>query len=136
MKPLFLDTGYVIALEAVDDQHHLDAKRHWNSLLKALPALVTTTYVINEIATFFNSRNRHAKAVEIVNRLMSSSSVQLIYVGEKLFDQAWEYFKKHPDKMYSLTDCISFVTMEEAGIEAALAFDRHFVQAGFKKLPL
>ena len=136
MKALFLDTGYVIALEAVDDQHHLDADKHWSNLLKALPPLVTTTYVINEVATFFNRRNRHAKAVEIVNRLISSSSVQLIHVGEKLFDQSWEYFKKHPDKMYSLTDCISFVTMEEMGIEAALTFDRHFIQAGFKKLPL
>ena len=66
MKPLFLDTGYVIAIEAVDDQHHLDAAAHWSNLLKTLPPLVTTTYVINEIATFFNSRNRHAKAVEIV----------------------------------------------------------------------
>jgi predicted nucleic acid-binding protein len=135
LKPLFLDTGYVIALEAVDDQHHLEAAEHWSSLLRTLPPLVTTTYVVNEIATFFNSRNRHAKAVETVNRLMGSSSVQLIHVGEKLFDQSWEYFKKHPDKMYSLTDCISFVTMEEMGIEAALAFDRHFIQSGFKKLP-
>jgi predicted nucleic acid-binding protein len=67
---------------------------------------------------------------------MSSSSVQLIHVGEKSFDQSWEYFKKHPDKLYSLADCISFVTMEEMGIEAALTFDRHFIQAGFKKLPL
>jgi len=88
LKALFLDTGYVIALEAVDDQHHLDADKHWSNLLKALPPLVTTTYVINEVATFFNRRNRHAKAVEIVNRLISSSSVQLIHVGEK-----WVYDK-------------------------------------------
>ena len=100
-----------------------------------MPTLVTTTYVVIEIATFFNSRNRHAKAVEIINLLMSSSSVQIVYVGEKLFDASREYFKNHPDKMYSLTDCASFVTMEEMKIEAALAFDRHFNQAGFKKLP-
>lgn len=135
MKPLFLDTGYIIALEASDDKHHRDAVEHWSSLSKALPPLVTTTYIINEIATFFNSRNRHAKAVEIVNRLMRSSFVQLIHVSEKLFNRSWEYFTKHPDKMYSLTDCISFVMMEDLGIEAALAFDRHFIQAGFRGLP-
>ena len=94
-----------------------------------------TRRLSNEIATFFNSRNRHAKAVEIINRLKSSSSVQIVHVGEKLFDASWEYFKNHPDKMYSLTDCASFVTMEQMKIEAALAFDRHFTQAGFKKLP-
>jgi predicted nucleic acid-binding protein len=135
VKPLFLDTGYVIALEAADDQHHEEAIKHWRSLLRKVPTLVTTTYVINEIATFFNSRNRHAKAVEIINRLKSSSSVQIVHVSEKLFDTFWEYFKKHSDKMYSLTDCASFVTMEEMKIEAALAFDQHFIQAGFKKLP-
>ena len=135
MKPLFLDTGYVIALEAADDQHHEEAIKHWRGLLRKVPTLVTTTYVVNEIATFFNSRNRHAKAVEIINRLKSSSSVQIVHVSEKLFDTSWEYFKKHSDKMYSLTDCASFVTMEEMKIEAALTFDQHFIQAGFKKLP-
>ncbi|MBU4581051.1 MAG: PIN domain-containing protein [Proteobacteria bacterium] len=135
MKQLFLDTGYVIALEAADDQHHEEAIKHWRGLLRKVPNLVTTTYVVNEIATFFNSRNRHAKAVEIINRLKSSSSVQIVHVSEKLFDASWEYFKKHSDKMYSLTDCASFVTMEEMKIEAALAFDQHFIQAGFKKLP-
>jgi len=78
VKPLFLDTGYVIALEAADDQHHQEAIKHWRGLLRKVPTLVTTTYVVNEIATFFNSRNRHAKAVEIINRLKSSSSVQII----------------------------------------------------------
>jgi hypothetical protein len=66
---------------------------------------------------------------------MSSSLVQIVHVGEKLFDTSWEYFKNHPDKMCSLTDRASFVTMEEMRIEAALAFDQHFIQAGFKKLP-
>ena len=135
MKPLFLDTGYLIALEASDNKHHRDAVSHWSDLSKKLPPLVPTTFVINEIATFFNSRNRHAKAVEIVTRLMSSPSVQLIHVSEKLFERSWEYFSKHPDKMYSLTDCISFVTMEDLDIKSALAFDRHFIQAGFENVP-
>lgn len=28
---MFLDTGYVIALEAADDQHHDVAVRHWRA---------------------------------------------------------------------------------------------------------
>jgi predicted nucleic acid-binding protein len=52
VKPLFLDTGYVIALEAADDQQHEEAIKHWRGLLRKLPILVTTTYVVNEIAPF------------------------------------------------------------------------------------
>ena len=30
MRRLFLDTGYLIALEAADDQHHQIASSHWD----------------------------------------------------------------------------------------------------------
>jgi uncharacterized protein len=36
-----------------------------------------------------------------------------------------------PDKDWSLTDCISFVVMEDEGIKEVLMADRHFEQAGF-----
>lgn len=39
------------------------------------------------------------------------------------------------DKRWSLTDCISFVTMEEFGIEVALTLDADFRQAGFQVIP-
>lgn len=135
MTSVFLDTGYVIALEAEDDRHHETTLRHWQDLITSLPPLVTTSFVLNEVVTFFNSRSRHAKAVEVGSRLMSSPSVQFIHVDEDLLHKGWDYFKQHADKAYSLTDCISFVVMERLGIRTALAFDRHFIQAGFEKLP-
>ncbi|MBI4489064.1 MAG: PIN domain-containing protein [Deltaproteobacteria bacterium] len=135
MTSVFLDTGYIISLEATDDQHHSAALEHWRSLAPSLPSLVTTSYVLNEVVTFFNSRNRHPKAVEVGTRFLNSSSVQLVHVDQTLFYEAWEYFKRHTDKNYSLTDCVSFVVMERLGIRTALAFDRHFVQAGFERLP-
>ena len=135
MTSVFLDTAYLIALEAADDQHHEAAFRHWRNLTMSLPPLVTTSYVLAEVVTFFNSRNRHAKAVEVGSRLMRSPSVELVHVDEAMFHEAWRYFTQHSDKSYSLTDCISFVVMERLGIRTALTFDRHFVQAGFEKLP-
>ncbi len=135
MKPLFIDAGYLIALEASDDQHHGAALRHWHVLLKALPPLITTSYVFDEVVTFFNSRNRHAKAVEVGHNLLHSSSVELVHVDEALFYEAWQYFQKRKDKTYSLTDCISFIVMKQRGVRTALTFDRHFEQAGFDRLP-
>jgi predicted nucleic acid-binding protein len=135
LNTIFLDTGYIIALEAADDQYHEMALRHWRDLKKTFPKLVTTTYVFDEIVTFFNTRNQHSKAVELGNRLINSPSVRLIHIVEMLFDEAWQYFIQHEDKSYSLTDCLSFIVMKRFEIQTALTFDRHFVQAGFQKMP-
>ena len=135
MKTVFLDTGYVLALELTNDQNHRAALKHWRSLRKRLPLLVTTSYVFDEVVTYFNSRGHHAKAVEVGQRLLMSPSVQLIQVDEELFREGWRYFQQHQDKDYSLTDCISFVVMRRFKIETAFAFDQHFVQAGFKRVP-
>ncbi|MBH8571986.1 PIN domain-containing protein [Nostocaceae cyanobacterium CENA369] len=135
MTSVFLDTSYIIALETSDDINHDVTLKHWQSFIQKLPRLVTTSYVFDEIVTFFNSRNRHAKAVEVGNRLLSSPSVQFIHVDEVLFFEAWRLFQQYDDKSYSLTDCVSFVVMKQLGISTALSFDKHFVQAGFEKLP-
>ena len=135
MKSLLVDAGYFIALEAADDQNHKAASQHWRKLRKSLPPLATTSYIFDEVVTFFNNRGRHEKAVEIGNSLMQSQLIELIHVNESLFDDAWEYFQKHQDKTYSLTDCLSFVVMKQQGIRTALTFDKHFRQAGFETLP-
>jgi predicted nucleic acid-binding protein len=135
MNAVFLDTGYVLALELSNDQNHRAASKHWRSLRKRLPRLVTTAYVFDEVVTYFNSRGHHAKAVEVGNRLLTSPSVQFVQVDEGLFKEGWDYFQRHQDKDYSLTDCISFVVMKRFKIETAFAFDQHFVQAGFKRVP-
>jgi predicted nucleic acid-binding protein len=75
------------------------------------------------------------KAVQIGNNLLRSPSMQLIHIDEQLFHSGWAYFQQHQDKMYSLADCISFVVMQKLGIRTAFTFDKHFVQAGFQKVP-
>ncbi len=135
MESVFLDTGYVIALEASDDQHHEEAKTHWKDFITDSTRLTSTTYVFDEVVTFFNSRGRHEKAIEIGKRLQTSKMIELIPVGEELFEEGWKYFQEHADKHYSLTDCISFVVMQRRGMRRALAFDKHFEQAGFQRLP-
>ena len=39
-----------------------------------------------------------------------------------------------PDQTWSLTDCASFLVMEERNITEALAYDPDFEQAGFTAL--
>jgi len=60
MNPRFLDTGYALALELAKDQNHPRVSGHWRSLSGDRPFLVPTSYVFDEIVTFFNSRNTSA----------------------------------------------------------------------------
>ena len=108
INTFFIDTGYFISLEASDDKNHVSAKNHWQNFIRSRPSLVTTSFVFDEVVTFFNSRNRHVKAVEIGTRLLKSPSVQLVQVDEALFREGWEYLKQHSDKLYSLTDTFHF----------------------------
>ena len=135
MKPVFLDTGYLIALEAKDDQNHAPAQRHWRVFSRRLPPLVTTSLVFSEVVTFFNTRGQHAKAVELGNMLLESPAVEVVHADQALLLSGWDLFQQYADKSFSLADCLSFVVMRQRGLEWALTFDRHYIQAGFQTLP-
>jgi predicted nucleic acid-binding protein len=135
VSPVFLDTGYLIALESVNDQHHSAAIAHWRQFLSNPARLVTTSFVLDEVVTFFANRGRHAKAVELGRQVMSSAWIELVHVDESLLRTGFEFLERRPDKRFSLTDCVSFVLMKQRGITDALTFDGHFEQAGFGRLP-
>jgi predicted nucleic acid-binding protein len=69
--------------------------------------------------TFLNSYGAHVKAVQLGNDLLNSKKVQFIQMDEPLFLAGWQYFQKHQDKTYSLTDCISFVVMHHSYLREA-----------------
>jgi len=135
VNPVFVDTGFLIAVEMVQDQHHSSAIDAWRRILRSPPQLVTTSFVVAELVTFFVSRGRHAKAVDLAENLRGSSGIHLVHVDQELFEAGFEYLKRRPDKRFSLTDCISFVVMNRMAIREALTFDAHFEQAGFIRLP-
>ncbi|CAE6506480.1 Nucleic acid-binding protein [Nitrosomonas nitrosa] len=135
MTPVFIDTSYLLALELANDQHHSAALEHWKQVVKSPLQLVTTSYVFDEIVTFFNCRGYHTKAIETGNRLLHSPSVNMIHIDEALFYGGWFHFQQNQDKDYSLTDCISFIVMRRQNIQTAYTFDRHFVQAQFHSEP-
>jgi predicted nucleic acid-binding protein len=134
-RKVFLDTSYLLALELANDQNHQAAQAHWQQVTITENAFVTTSYIFDEVVTYFNSRNHHTKAVQVGNYLLLSPSVQLVHVDETLFYLGWAYFQQHQDKQYSLTDSISFIVMQQYDIQVAYTFDQHFTQAGLQREP-
>ena len=66
--------------------------------------------------------------------MFCNPQVKLIPPDVALFDAGVQLFANRPDKEWSLTDCISFVVMQQEGITQALTADHHFEQAGFQAL--
>jgi predicted nucleic acid-binding protein len=66
--------------------------------------------------------------------LRADPSVLIIEATHELFDRAVRLFASRPDKSWSLTDCTSFLVVEDLGIGEALTGDHHFTQAGFVAL--
>lgn len=67
----FLDSGYLIALEVENDQHHDEAAKHWPCVFEEPLIFVTTSYVLDEVVTFLNSRRQHSKAIRIGGNLQT-----------------------------------------------------------------
>ena len=75
---VFVDTSYWLALEIADEQYHPVALSHWQRMNTALPTLVTTSYVFDEVVTFLNTRGLHKKAVQIGSTLLNSPSFRSV----------------------------------------------------------
>jgi uncharacterized protein len=134
MKAVFLDSSFMIALHSQRDQNHNHAAKAWGDI-HPKPLFITTTFVLDEVVSHLNRHDCHQRAVEVGEQMLRSRSISLLPVDAALLDRAWEYFVRHADKAYSLTDCISFIVMHERGLRNALTFDQHFAQAGFECVP-
>ena len=66
--------------------------------------------------------------------LRQQADVEIIQSTSDLFRRGTDFFSERRDKEWSLTDCISFVVMNERGITNTLTSDHHFEQAGFRIL--
>jgi predicted nucleic acid-binding protein len=69
-----------------------------------------------------------------LKRSNENPNITLISQTSQQFQPGLELYKNRLDKNWSLTDCVSFKIMEQMGIYEALAYDKHFEQAGFKAL--
>ena len=73
-------------------------------------------------------------AIHTIDQFLETKDIDLVRLTPELFEAGYFLYKIHRDKDWGLVDCISFVVMRPAGIQEALTFDQHFVQAGFRAL--
>ena len=131
MKQVFVDTSYYIALFSPSDCHHAKAIELARSLKHRS---VVTEFVLLEFGNVSSSGKARDVFLDLLRRLRNDPNTILVPAARELFDRGCELFARRPDKEWSLTDCTSFIVMDQYGLTDVFTSDHHFEQAGFNVL--
>ena len=127
----FSDTGYFVALLKDRDDLHERALR-WAAAIRE--PITTTDYVLVEVINTCSAPVIRRRLHVFLEYLRGSSPFEIVPASARLLEDGIKLHEARSDKEWSLTDCISFIVMQEREISSALAYDHHFEQAGFEAL--
>lgn len=131
MSGCFADTYFFIALLFESDEAHVQAEMR---VAELSGRLYTSTWVLTEVADALAVPGRRERFLPFLQFLRANPLVTIVPAEQSLFDRGAALYDQRPDKAWSLTDCISFVIMQDCGLRDALTADHHFEQAGFNVL--
>ncbi len=130
MSVAFADTSFYLALlDARDPLHDRSI-----AASRINRAILTTEFIILELGNACGRAEDHADYLAMVAGIRASQRTTVVPLDSRLLQRGLDLLASRADKNWSLTDCTSFVVMQDAGINDALTADRHFEQAGFKPL--
>jgi predicted nucleic acid-binding protein len=133
LQDTFADTVFWVALVVRADQFHTRA-RAWSQAVTG--RLVTTDAVLTETANTLGRPEWRRHAVALIDHILARADVEVVRTPPDLWARGWEFYRQRPDKGWGLTDCLSFVVMNDMGLNDALTADDHFRQAGFRAVLL
>lgn len=134
MRAVFADTSYWFAFANPRDGLHDLAKAMVGRL--GPHRLVTSEMVLAELLNAMCDLGPHLRsnAAGLTGRIIADPAIELVAQTPVLFRRALALYRERADKTWSLTDCASFVIMDERQITEALTHDRHFEQNGYRAL--
>lgn len=131
MKRVFADTFFFLAVLNRKDPFHeralvLYGERHYR--------FVTTAWVLIEVADASSSSKLRSSFETLYRLLESDRKFVILPADQTAFLRGLDLYFARPAKDWSLTDCLSFIVMNDQGLTDALTGDRHFAQSGFNPL--
>jgi predicted nucleic acid-binding protein len=131
---VFADTAAWIALINTGDSLNAQAEGVYKTLRQRRALLVTSEFVLLEVADALCAPAFRQRTSAYIESLRQPGVLNIVPVSDTLLAKGWELYRQRPDKGWGLTDCTSFVVMQEEQITEAFTSDHHFEQAGFVKL--
>jgi len=132
---LLADTSALLALVLADDAHHPEAREFLRQRRSANVRFVMTDLILAETVTRLRARTDAVRAAAFAVDALASRRYDLVFVDVGLLRGALDQMKRFADKRLSLTDCVSFETLERLGLGGAFTFDRDFRDCGFRMFP-
>jgi uncharacterized protein len=130
----FLDTAFIQALLNPRDDYHEPARQLFPRVRAASEVWITEA-IFAEVGNALSAINRNG-AVQFIQQCYRTENIRVVSVDTTLLAQALVIYQSRTDKTWGLTDCISFVVMQQQKLTDAVTSDRHFIQAGFRALML
>ena len=125
MAVTIVDTGVLIGLADVDDDHHDTAMEIVRGMDHGdLPTGQVTNYIVLETLNWIHSRKRHEKAIETYERLNQSAGFEVLHAAQKDFSSALNLFETYDG--LSFGDATIAAYMQREGIEYLYSFDDDF----------
>jgi uncharacterized protein len=98
LNRIFVDTAAWIALFNRTDGLHQQTKQLMARLKREKRYLLTTEFVLLEVADAFAEPSVRSLTIEYVNRLRFLSSLRILPVSSDLFDEGWTLYGQRLDK--------------------------------------
>lgn len=128
---MLLDTSGLLCLLHAGELEHRSAVDHFG----AGQTRLTHSYILAEFVALAQARHLPRRPVlSFIEALQESPEVTVVYVNERLHREGLRLLQERLDKTWSLCDAVSFVLMQECSLTEALTTDRHFEQAGYRRL--
>lgn len=129
---IFLDTGPLVAVVAKNDAFHQQAIAMWPRIAKM--QAVTTNLVIVETANLLCRRIGGENTEKWIRELYRTTKLKVVFSNEDLELQALVVMSKMSMHRVGLADAVSFLVMNQNGIDQVATFDKHFKIAGYQPL--
>ena len=132
MKRVFIDSSFLVAYHHVGDPFHRQVRNLMETEMEEHIPLkfFITDYVFDEFVTLIMKRTSKKQAIQRGQTLLHDRRFEVERINSRYFDKAWEIFRDFADKMWSFTDCTSYVWMRENQPDFCLATDQDFNQFG------
>ena len=112
MFKVFVDTAAWVALLNTRDELHQTAQRQMQELQRQSTSLITTDFVLLELANMFFALPWRQKVIRFLDGLRRMPNLHIVSADSVLLSQGWNLFRNRPS--------LQIIIFEQAGLTKLL----------------